>query len=420
MKHLIPKLQDTDQSRILRNGTFWNLCASLLNSLMTAFILFFVMRLNGVEDAGLFSIAAALAYQALTVGLFGVRNYQVADVKGYFDFSDYFYLRVFTALLMYAVVVYYAFCQGYSLEKASVIFSFSLFKSIDALEDLYHGEYQRQGRLDLASYIQTIRYGLSLTLLVTILFATHNLSLTCLITSAFSLGVFILQNTVLIRHFTKKCRKMRVLEIKNLFLATLPLCLSTWLNIYILNAAKYSIDKVLSSEVQAYFGILVLPVFTINLLATVIYRPYITGLAMDWKNGRPWNFLKGCLRQLAVITGLTILIIVFGWILGLHLLSLLYGMQLDLYMAPFLILLAGGGLNTFSVLMTVVLKIKEKQNMIFVGYVLSFLFCLFFSDQIVLRYGLIGASWVYFAASAILCIFYSGVFVGVFRKYIRK
>ncbi len=309
MKHLIPKLQDTDQSRILRNGTFWNLCASLLNSLMTAFILFFVMRLNGVEDAGLFSIAAALAYQALTVGLFGVRNYQVADVKGYFDFSDYFYLRVFTALLMYAVVVYYAFCQGYSLEKASVIFSFSLFKSIDALEDLYHGEYQRQGRLDLASYIQTIRYGLSLTLLVTILFATHNLSLTCLITSAFSLGVFILQNTVLIRHFTKKCRKMRVLEIKNLFLATLPLCLSTWLNIYILNAAKYSIDKVLSSEVQAYFGILVLPVFTINLLATVIYRPYITGLAMDWKNGRPWNFLKGCLRQLAVITGLTILII---------------------------------------------------------------------------------------------------------------
>ena len=81
MNKLKPDLYDCDQDRIIRNGTFWNLCASSLNSLMTAFILFFVMRLNGVEDAGLFSIASALAYQALTIGLFGVRNCQAADVR---------------------------------------------------------------------------------------------------------------------------------------------------------------------------------------------------------------------------------------------------------------------------------------------------------------------------------------------------
>ncbi len=413
MNKVRPKLYEKDENRILKNGTFWNLCASLFNSMMTAFILFFVMRLNGVEDAGLFSIASALAYQALTVGLFGVRNYHAADVFYDYDFSDYFYLRIITSVLMYCVVVYYAFCQGYSIDKAAVVFTFSLFKSIDALEDLYHGEYQRQGRLDIAAYLQTVRYAVSLVVLIGLLVFFHSLSICFLITSIVSLVIFVFQNLTLIRTFTTGHGKyiLRKEKVKDLFIATLPLCLATWLNIYILNAAKYSIDQVQTSEMQAYFGTLVLPVFTINLLATVIYRPYISVLASDWKSGKKQAFLKGCARQFLIIMALTAFITAFGWLLGLRLLAMLYDMDLMPYMTSFLLLLAGGGLNTLAVFFTVVLTIQEKQNVIFAGYVLSFLFCMLFSDQMVGSGGLTGASWVYILASAILCIFYAIVFV---------
>lgn len=407
-----PSIHEKDESQILRNGTFWNLCASIINSMMTALILFFVMRFNGVEDAGLFSIASALAYQALTVGLFGVRNYQAADVKNDFEFSDYFYLRIVTSVLMYCIIVYYAFFQGYSTNKAAVVFCFSLFKSIDALEDLYHGEYQRHGRLDVAAYLQTIRYAVSLIVLIILIFTIHNLAICFLITSIVSLVIFIIQNYSLVLRFAAGPNKLvlRARKVRDLFIATLPLCLATWLNIYILNAAKYSIDKVQSSAMQAYFGTLVLPVFTINLLATVIYRPYISILASDWKSGRVHSFLKGCFKQLIVIIFLTIFITAFGWILGLKLLSILYGMDLSLYMVPFLMLLIGGGLNTLAVFLTVVLTIQEKQTVVFAGYVFSFLFCLLLSDRLVLNYGLTGASWVYIGASAILCLFYGGCF----------
>lgn len=413
-----PDLNEKNESVILKNGTFWNLCASLLNSMMTALILFFVMRLNGVEDAGLFSIASALAYQALTVGLFGVRNYHAADVKNDFSFSDYFYLRVLTSVWMYCIVVYYAFCQGYSTNKAAVVFTFSLFKSIDALEDLYHGEYQRQGRLDVAAYLQTIRYAISLIILVALIFTVHDLAVCFLTASVVSLLIFIFQNCSLIKRFTTAHSKLafRKEKIRDLLVATVPLCLATWLNIYILNAAKYSIDKVQSSEMQAYFGTLVLPVFTINLLATVIYRPYISVLAADWKFGRFHDFLKGCFKQLIIISVLTILITGFGWLLGLKLLSLLYGMDLSAYMIPFLLLLAGGGLNTLAVFFTVILTIQEKQATIFFGYVFSFLFCVLFSDQFVLHQGLEGASLVYVGASTILCTFYGLSFYGTVKN----
>ena len=375
---------------------------------MTAFILFFVMRLNGVEDAGLFSIASALAYQALTIGLFGVRNYQAADVRFRYSFKEYYVLRILTSALMYGVVVYYAFFQGYSPEKAAVIFSFSLFKSIDALEDVYQGEYQRKGRLDLGAYLQTIRYGISLAVLILLLFCVHDLSVCFLAASVVSLGIFYFQNRHLIKEFTNRKSKLRMDRLKDLLIATLPLCLATWLNIYILNASKYSIDKVLSPEMQAYYGTLVLPVFTINLLASVMYRPYISGLAEDWKSGNRDRFLKGCFQQLVVIVLLTAGISLFGWLIGLRLLSWLYGINLSSYMGPFLLLLFGGGLNTLAVFLTVVLTILDRQNVIFLGYVLSFLFCAAFSDSIVAASGLTGAGLVYAAASGILCIVYVG------------
>ena len=49
-------------------------------------------------------------------------------------------------LLMYSLLIYYAFGQGYTLEKSLIVLTFGMFKSIDAFEDLIHGEFQREFR----------------------------------------------------------------------------------------------------------------------------------------------------------------------------------------------------------------------------------------------------------------------------------
>ena len=67
---------------------------------MSALLLVFITRINGVEMAGIFSFASAISYQCLSLGAFGVRNFQSSDVNCEYKFYDYFNLRVFSSILI--------------------------------------------------------------------------------------------------------------------------------------------------------------------------------------------------------------------------------------------------------------------------------------------------------------------------------
>ena len=87
---IINLINDDNEKRILKRSTVWNMVASILNSLMSAFLLFFVTRINGVTIAGMFSYASAVSYQCLSLGAYGVRNFQASDVKNEYSFCNFF------------------------------------------------------------------------------------------------------------------------------------------------------------------------------------------------------------------------------------------------------------------------------------------------------------------------------------------
>lgn len=408
-------LFNADESTILKRGTFWNLVASILNSLMSAFLMFFITRINGVILAGIFSYASAIAYQCLSLGAFGVRNFHSSDVRKEFSFSDYINHRVISSILMYTLLIYYAFGKGYSLEKAMIIFTFGLFKSIDAIEDVYHGEYQRNGRLDIGAKLQSIRYLLSLVVFVIGLWISHNLIVTCTIAFIASTLIFTIQNRKFITYFVKEKIHINWKRTMSLMILTMPICISNLINMYVVNAPKYAIDRNLSSEFQAYYGYLVMPVFTINLLSTVIYRPYISKMAENWQNDEIKNFNKQLIKQIIIIVVLTILITLFGYLLGLTLIEVLYGVKLHKYMMHFLILLLGGGLNTIAVFLSIVMTIQRDQNKIIIGYIVALFFSVFCSDFLIQKFHIMGASLLYFITSLLLTVIF--VLVILIRYY---
>ena len=65
-----------------------------------------------------------------------------------------------------------------------------------------------------------------------------------------------------------------------------------YLVIYIGNAPKYSIDAVLSSQEQACFNYIFMPVFVIGLLSRFIYQPLIGKMALLWHKGELRSFLS--------------------------------------------------------------------------------------------------------------------------------
>ena len=399
-----------DEEKIMKRSTWWNLISSLFNSGYTAILYFFVGWIIGGNAVGLISIASAYAYQCLSLGVFGVRNVQASDVKKDYMFSDYFYLRILSCTLMYAVLLYYTFFQGYSFDKLSVVFVFGLFKSIEAIEDLYHGEYQRYDRLDIGCILQASRYFISLIVFVVLLFISKNLILAFLLSTMLTAVLCYIQNAWIIHEFVNEKKQFVFSKVRKLFFICLPICLGNSVSTYIVNMPKYAIDEIGNDLMQTHYGYLVLPILTINLLSAVIYRPIVNKLSRYYYEGKYRCFFKEMLKQIFIIGTLTLIIVAGGYLVGLRLLGLIYGVDLMQYMPAFIVMLIGGGLNTVSAFLVIVLTIQRAQNELLVAHIITLLIGLPLATVFIQHNGVMGAAILYLLLSLCLVLFF-GVFV---------
>jgi len=405
-KFILNIMNDTDENRIIKRATFWNMLASLINSFLSSILLFIITRLSGATLAGVFSIASTVAYQCLSVGLFGTRNFHAADVSKEYSFTEYFYIRIISTIMMYGMLLYYVLFSNYDINKALIVLTFGLYKSVDCFEDLIHGEYHRQGRLDIAAILQSIRYIISLIAFVLVYVLTMNLLLTCFITFVLSLLLCVIENLSICFHFVKEKLIFRFDKIKKLFGILLPICISSFVHIYICNISKYAIDANLSSEIQTYFSILIMPSFVISLLSEVIFRPYITRLSKCWHDKDIHHFKKLIYNQLLVILILTIIVNIGGYVVGLRLLELIYNVSIMKYMNCLLVLLTAGGFSTAFTFLSLVLTILREQNKFLFIYIIFAVVGKLLSNILVIHYGIWGAS-----------ILYLGVCVAIFMSF---
>ena len=183
-----------NDKNVIKESYIWNTIASMLMAFQSVIMLMILTRVMSLEDAGIFTIAYANANLFLTVGKYGMRNFQVSDVQGQFVFQEYRTSRVITVAAMLAVssgyVLYSSFCNTYSMEKTQIFIWMCLFKAIDAMEDVYHGCYQQHNRLDLAARSLAIRLILTILVFGISLVVSHNLLFSLIFATCVTLGLF--------------------------------------------------------------------------------------------------------------------------------------------------------------------------------------------------------------------------------------
>ncbi|MBM6831321.1 lipopolysaccharide biosynthesis protein [Faecalicoccus acidiformans] len=413
---IIHSLLDVSRDKILKRSFFWNMIASMLNAVTSAILLFFITRFCGINEAGVFSIASAIAYQCVSLGNFGTRGVQASDVKEEFSFSDYFYVRVFSYSLLMAMLLYYAFGSGYTIDKSLAVLSFGLFKSIDVIEDLYHGEYHRHQRLDIASLLLVARYSISILVFIILIVFSSNIFVSSFVSFLISLFIFIFSNKNIIKVFYSKKYTFCLSHFKKLLFIVVPVAITTFIRMYMTNAPKYAIDNCLGDVDQAYFNVLFMPVFIITLISDIIFRPYIPKFSSDWYNFQLKSFTKMLYRQLFIILLLTIIITLGGYLLGLRLLELIYGIELHRYMVPFLLLLIGGGINTYSAYMTIVITVIRAQKNMALVHVLDFAICLLIMNPLVESFSINGAVFIFIVLNLVSSVLSTGIFV---KEYVN-
>ncbi len=125
----------------MQNGYVWNALAGAVNASEAVLLSMVVTRTDGIADAGVLSIAFAVGNLMMTIGKFGVRNYQATDLKQRFSFSDYFWARIFTAgVMVLSCAGYLLYCiwsRGYGRYKAVVVAAVCLIYAAESVEDVF-------------------------------------------------------------------------------------------------------------------------------------------------------------------------------------------------------------------------------------------------------------------------------------------
>ena len=113
------------------------------------------------------------------------------------------------------------------------------------------------------------------------------------------------------------------------------------------------------------------------------------------------NYLV-CLIFFGIITGFTFVCEVGAYILGIPVLSWLYGVNLKKYKVTLLLLLLCGGINAINIIFYYVLAIMRKQKYMTILYIIVCLVSFLIMDTMTVKMGLTGASLGYLILVSLL------------------
>lgn len=393
-----------NEKNLMRKSAIWNLISSVEYSLQSAVLMLIVTRVAGLYDAGVFTLAYTLTQMMATIGSYGMRNFQVSDIKKEYSFSTYLSSRIVSVVAMIVICISYAVIQGYDGEKLCIIALLCGYRVVDDLEDVFHGEMQKEMRLDVASKIVAVRIFLATVAFATAYILTKNLIVSSAVLTITSAIVSLIINAIVSGDFKDISLEIGKKDIIKLLWVCLPICAGGFLYNYLVNAPKYAIDRNLSEATQTIFSILFMPIFAINMLSSFIFKPMIVTMGVQWNKGENSKFLKSVIRQIVIILGITILAMLAGAVAGIDILGWMYNVNLEKYRFLFTILIAFGGVAALVAFLVVLLTIIRQQKYIIFAYGVGTAIDLLFIDRVVRKYEIWGAGMMYGIAMGIVVI----------------
>lgn len=283
------------ERKIFLKNFIWNIMGTGLNSFNSLFFLIIVTRINGINDAGIFSIAYSTALILYTIGLYSGRLCQVTDIENKVKDKDYIVNRTITCVLMIFLAIAFVFIKQYTAYKMWIFILLCTYKATEAFGEILYGIMQKNELLYKSGQSLTIKSIGGLLIFLSVDYFTKNLVLAC--------GSIILLNivTLLIFDFVLVCKKLidftTKVNMKNvwqIFKSEFFVFANSFAGIYVLNAPKYAIDNYLTEDVQAIFGYIMMPATVITLFTQFIFMPYLNKLKELYEQKDMKKFKRNC------------------------------------------------------------------------------------------------------------------------------
>ncbi|MGI6591139.1 MAG: lipopolysaccharide biosynthesis protein [Eggerthellaceae bacterium] len=370
----------------------WNTAGLASYGVVFPLLTIVVTQLCGADQAGRFSLAFVAGQLLVIVANYGIRTYQVSDVKEVRSFSEYQVNRWLTCIGMLLIGYLYCCIRGYTGEMFTMFIWVFVYRMIDGLADVYEGRLQQMDKLYLAGISQAVRSVLAFLACTIVLLITKDLGIASIAMGIAAIASFVIFTYPLALLETPKSRRMTFGGVARLFKDGFPVFLALFLYAFIDNMPKFVMEGVLTYDNQLYFNALYFPAQAILMIVGFIYKPMLVRIANAWADpSRRRRFDLFVVLMILVIAVITAINIFIMWWIGIPILSFLYGIDFEQFRTMSYIMLVAGGVTGVIDFLYQVITVMRHQRDVMKLYLMTFAFSLFVPYLMVSTAGLNGA-----------------------------
>lgn len=378
-----------------RKNFIWNIIGTGFNAFNSLFFMIAVTRINGVENAGIYTIAYSTACILYMIGIYAGRIYQVTENNENITNKDYILNRTMSCTLIFIISIFFVMIRGYDLYKSFIFVILALYKALEAFCDVFYGIFQKNNFLDKAGKSCFFKALLSIVAFILVDVITKNLILACSSIVVIYIIIILIYDVRQSRRFITDKEEVHLKNSLSIFKnGFFPFAIS-FLGVYITNAQKYSIDNFMTEDIQAIFGIIIMPATVMSLLAQFLIHPYLNEIFNLYKLNKYAQIKKILYKIISVILIIGIICSILGYLLATPILGFVYGIDLSAYSVSILIILIAATFYTMAGIISPIL-ITMRCNLIqFIIYVIVALLEWVLSNILVYKFGINGAIWAY-------------------------
>lgn len=389
----------------IKKNIIWNIVGTTLNAFNSLFFLIIATRINGVNDAGIFTFAFSTATLFNIIGVYSGRVYQVTDQTDATD-KDFIISKILTCSIMLLVSILFVVINSYNIYKSLIILLLCFLKMLEAFFETIYAIYQKKEHLYNVGISLTLKSVLNLISFYILDKLTGNL--------VFSIIMMIIMYTIISIIYDLPILKKTISQNINWQKDRVYLILKSgfsafiisFLTLYLINSSKYIIDYLLLEKYQTIFGILLMPATVVLLFTQFLINPFLTTITNYIQNNDYKALKRIILKFLGVITIFGGFIILMAYFFGIPILELIYEIQLSSYKIGFIVILVGAVLYGMSSILSNILIAMRHLNVQLTIYIAVSVIITVIEYFLIKKCGVIGACYSYLIMTLIIFLLF--------------
>lgn len=363
-----------------------------------------LVRLGGFEDAGLFSLGLTVSTMFGMIANYGLRSFQITDVKN--RFSDYTYIvsRIITIIIAFAACLVYSIVKKFDVSTLLIVLIFMLYKCVEAYSDVLSAIWQKNNRMIDVGISMGIRGIANMIFFFLCFLYSHNIIIAI---AAMAFSSFL---TLLLFDFVKTKKYLKQTQLFKRFSKAdiIPLLLTGMLTmLFVFSTTLFnSIPKLI---VEKKCGVSLLGVFSSVFAPTVVISTFAVGVLLPVAPKLAESFIRGDRKSIFKTISVCNLIFVatgvaaelLSIVVGKQLFRIVYGEEIIPYFNLFYYVIIVSVLisvvNSYSTLLIAARKLK--QLLAFSGS--SCVLVLIASYLIIPKYSIYGAAYAMIGVLAV-------------------